>query len=443
MATPTVQYARAGGVDLAYMVTGDGPVDLLYSMGNISHIEHLWEEPGLARFFERMAGFARLILFDRRGTGMSGPAEADATLSHDAQDLITVLDAAGSERAFLMGYVTGGAVCVDVAVHHPERVAGLIFYAAVAKAVAAPGYEFTHNDEERAERIETLIAGWGTGANLTRIAPSRDGDDRLRTWSAKLERLSSSPSNMRRLAAAFREVDVRDLLPQVTVPTLILHRSGDQLIDVRHSRYLAAEIPGARYVELPGTDNLPSAGDMQALLGEIEEFVTGERSRPDAERELLTVLFTDIVDATARAAALGDKAWRDLLAEHDAVVRTEIARYGGREVNTIGDAFLVTFDGTPSRAVRCARSVLDATERLGLQLRAGLHTGECELIGDDVGGMAVHIAARVSALAQPGQVLASGTTYGTVIGSGLQFAWVGDEQLKGVSDTWPIFRLEE
>jgi class 3 adenylate cyclase len=275
---------------------------------------------------------------------------------------------------------------------------------------------------------------------LDDIAPTRAGDTRLRSWLARLERLSSSPGELRRAARTLSDFDVRADLGELRVPTLILHRMGDRLIDVRHSRYMAERIPGARYVELDGIDNLPSVGDTTALLGEIEEFLTGGRRRL-GERELLTILFSDIVGSTGHAARLGDAGWRDLLVAHDAVVRRELDRFGGREVKTIGDAFLVSFDGPPSRAVRCAQALVDGLAPLGLTVRIGLHTGECEVLGDDVGGMAVHIAARVAALAEPGEVLASGTVYGTVVGAGVRFKDRGTHRLRDVPGRWPLFAV--
>ncbi len=438
---PKTFYARAGDVNIAYSISGAGPVDVVFASGNITHIEHYWEDPSLRRFLERIGSFARLIMYDQRGTGMSDLIAPGAPPDHDVSDLLSVLDAAESERAILFGYITGGPTIVKLATSHPERVSALVFYASISRAVSAPGYEWTHNDEERAQAIENLVEHWGTGHNFDRIAPSNAGDERMREWYARLERLSASPGGMRQLAAAFSDADVRDLLPLLNVPTLVMHRTGDRLIDVQHSRFLAEHIPGARYVELPGDDNLPSAGDSEAILGELEEFVTGGRRGGESERALLTVLFTDIVDATVRASDLGDKRWRDLLSVHDATVRDLIARYDGLEVKTIGDAFLITFDGAPSRAIRCAGAINAAMYELGLPVRAGLHTGECEIIGDDVGGMAVHIASRVVGLAEPGEVLTSGTTYGTVVGSGLGFEWRGDHELKGVPGRWPIFCL--
>jgi class 3 adenylate cyclase len=354
---------------------------------------------------------------------------------------LAVLDAVGSERAVLMAYTTGGPLMVQVAASHPERVRGLILYATMARAVAAPDYDWTHTEQEREANIERMLELWGSGSTLENLAPSAAGDERMRAWLGRMERQAASPGGMRMLARNFADHDVRHLLPTLRVPTLILHRTGDRLIDVRHSRYLAQQIPGARYVELEGDDSLFSVGDSEAILGEVEEFVTGGRHGTAPARALLTILFTDIVDATPRAARMGDARWRDLLTAHDRAVREEIRRFGGREVKTIGDSFLVSFAGAPSNAVRCARAIVDAVRGLGLELRAGLHTGECEIMGDDIGGMAVHIAARVAALAAPCEVLVSGTVYGTVVGCGLSFDDRGYSELKGVPGRWPIFAL--
>jgi class 3 adenylate cyclase len=435
-------YARNGDATIAWSAHGEGSIDVLFIGGIVSHIEHLWEEPGTARFLSQLAGFTRLILMDRRGLGLSDPLEGPLSLDEELGDVEAVLEAAGSERAVMLGYTSGGPLCIRFAARHPERVRALVLYAAIASALAAPGYDWTHDADERALSFERMIAAWGTGENLAAIAPTRAADERMRAWYARMERLSSSPGAMRLIARNSATQDVREDLPELRVPTLILHRNGDRLIDVRHSRFIAERIPGARYVELEGIDNLPSAGESAGILGEIEEFLTGGRSRA-IERALLTVLFTDIAGSTGHAARLGDAAWRDLLAAHDAAVRRAVDRFGGREVKTIGDAFLVTFAGAPSDALRCAAAIVAAVRDLGLEVRVGLHTGECEVLGDDVGGMAVHIAARVAALATPGEVLASGTAYGTVVGSGLRFDDRGLHELKGVPGAWPIFALTE
>jgi class 3 adenylate cyclase len=437
---PVTRYARNGTSTLAWTEIGDGPVDLLFSPGFISHVEHFFEDPALRRFLERLGSFSRVILMDRRGTGMSDPISDGFGMQDELDDITAVLDAAQSDRPVLLGYTSGGPIVAMFAARYPERVRALIMYAAIARFVAGDGYGFAHTPEERAERFREMIERWGTGANLENLAPSAAEDAQLRSWLARLERLSSSPGQMERLQRYTESIDVRDSLPTIRVPTLILHRMGDRLIDVGHSRYLAAHIAGARYVELDGIDNLPSVGDTDAITGEIEEFLTGGRSS-EPKRALLTVLLTDIVDATSRAAALGDARWRDLLSSHDQAVRREVDRFGGREVKTIGDAFLVTFDGAPSQALRCAKAIIAAVQGLGLEIRAGLHTGECELIGEDVGGMAVHIAARVSDLARSGEVLVSGTVTGTVVGAGFSFEERGVQDLRGVPGHWPIFAV--
>ncbi len=438
MSPPPTRYARSGDVSIAYQVVGEGPIDLVAVLGFATHLELQWESPPFARFFERLGSFARVILMDRRGSGLSDPIDGSLMLEDEVADVLAVLEAARSESAVLFGYLTGGPLAIKVAAGHPDRVRSLILYATLTRSVGSPGHDFQLDENERAETLERMLARWGTGAMLDELAPSRADDARLRSWLARLERLSASPGEMRRVVRGLADFDVDDDLGRLDVPTLILHRAGDRLVDVRHSRYLAERIPGARYVELDGADNLPSVGDTAAMLGEIEEFLTGGRRRI-VERELLTILFSDIVGSTGHAARLGDAAWRDLLSAHDAVIRHEIDRFGGREIKTIGDAFLVAFPGAPSRAVRCAQAIAAGLETLDLTVRIGLHTGECEVLGDDVGGMAVHIAARVAALANPGEILASGTVYGTVVGAGVRFKDRGTHALRDVPGRWPLF----
>jgi class 3 adenylate cyclase len=437
----TVKYARsADGAAIAYRVISDGPIDLVFNTGLISHVEVLLEEPGVARMLERIGEFTRLIVMDRRGTGLSDTGAGLISNEEEVDDLLAVLDHVGSERAALMAYTNSGPLFIKAAAMHPERIPALILYAAMARVTAVPDYDWTHTIEEREAALEHLSANWGTGSNLERLAPSRAGDLHMQAWLARLERLCMSPSAHERAWLHMSDVDVRADLPNLTVPTLVLHRAGDGFIDIRHSQYLAEHIPNARYVELPGEDSLLSTGDSESIIVAIEEFLTGGRRSASSQRRLLTVLFTDIVDSTARAANVGDARWRDLLAAHDTAVRREIARFGGREVKTIGDSFLVTFDA-PSHGLRCAQAMVAAMEQLGLQIRCGLHTGECEVMGDDVGGMAVHIASRVAGLARPGEVLASGTAFGTVVGSDLQFDWRATQELKGVPGQWPLFTL--
>lgn len=436
---PRTQYARNGDVSLAYQVVGDGPVDLLLSFGFATHVELIWEEPGMARFLTRLARVGRLILYDRRGTGLSDPIPEQDVHVH-AQDIGAVLDAAGSTRAALVAYTNGGPPCIAFAHAQPERVSHLVLYGTFATNIHSPLAPWAYTDEERAATFEAQLVGWGEGRLVDRVAPNAADDPRLRAWFARLERQSASPGTVRAVIMS-GTTDVTGLLGEVAVPTLILHRTDDALMDVRHARLMAAHIPGARLVELPGSDSLPSVGDSLRLMAEIVEFVSGSPIAGLGERALRTVLFTDIVDATRQAARMGDARWRDVLAAHDATVDRLLERYSGWRVKGTGDGVLATFAGLPSDAVQCAAELVAELEGIGLDVRVGLHTGECELIGEDVGGMAVHICARVMALAGAGEVLVSGTTYGTAVGAGLDFQYRGERQLKGVPGPWPVFAL--
>jgi class 3 adenylate cyclase len=435
---PTTRYARAGEVHIAYQTVGDGPIDLVYIPPQLQQVEHLWAEPRVAAFFERIARFSRLILLDRRGTGLSDPIASATTLEDQMEDVTAVLDAVGSEQAALFAQSEGAAMAALYAATHPERTRALILYAGMARMTGAPGYEWPGTPEEREQRIADIFARWGTGERLALIAPSAAGDEALRRWFARLERLSASPGSLRLLIDIAGETDVRDVLPSIAAPTLVLHRRDDPVIDVRHSRYLAEHIPGARYVELEGGDNLLVVGDGDRILAEVERFLTGTHTPPEPDRVLATVMFTDIVASTETAARLGDRAWRELLARHDELSRAQLARFRGRAVKSLGDGFLATFDG-PARAIRCALELREAVRELGVELRAGLHTGECEAIGEDVGGLAVHIGARVGALAAPREVLVSNTVKDLVVGSGIDFADRGEHALKGVPGTWRLW----
>lgn len=440
---PITRYTSSGGASIAYQVTGEGRLDLVFMTGWISQVEHLWESTGLRRLLERLSVFGRLILFDRRGTGLSDGVGEPYTLEQEAQDALAVLDAAGSERAALFTYGLGGPVAAVLATEHPERVGALIMYASIARALWAPDYDWAMTREERAEWIDRAVDSWGAADHpgIPVMAPSMADDPALISWFARMQRLAASPGNARELLTAAADLDVRELLPKIRVPTLVMHRNGDTAWDPRHSRYIAERIPGARYVELEGTDSLPFLGDSDAIVEEIEQFLTGGRAGGEATRALLTVMFTDIVDATPRAAELGDSRWRDLLARHDEDLRKELRHFEGHEVKTVGDGFLATFAGPPSRALRCALAITESARALGIELRVGIHTGECELIGDDVGGMAVHIASRVSGLAGGGEVLVSGTVFGTVVGGPFGFEDRGFHELKGVPGRWPLFAL--
>lgn len=439
---PATRYARAGDVHIAYQVVGDGPIDVVYVPPSLQQLEHLWAEPRVAAFFERLARFARLILFDRRGTGLSDPIVARTTLEDQMEDLGAVLDAVGSERAALFAQAEGAPMAILYAATHPERTQALVLYAGMARMTGAPGYEWPGTPAEREARIAEIFVQWGDGGRADLIAPSLAGDAALRRWFGQLERLSASPGTLRLLFDIAGETDVRDVLPSIQVPTLLLHRRDDLVIDVRHSRYLAQQVPGARYVELEGRDNLVVVGDSERVIAEIEQFLTGTHTPPEPERVLATVMFTDIVGSTETAARLGDRAWRELLARHDDLSRGQLARFRGRAVKSLGDGFLATFDG-PARAIRCALELREAVRELGVELRAGLHTGECEAIGEDVGGLAVHIGARVGALAAPREVLVSNTVKDLVVGSGIDFADRGEHALRGVPGTWRLWAAQE
>lgn len=431
------RYACNRDVNIAYQVHGDGPIDLLFVSAFISHVEHIWDDPGLARFLTRLTGFARLIVMDRRGSGLSD--DGPLGVEHEIADILTVLDAVGSRRTAVLSYTAGGPLAAMLAARHPERISALVLYACMLRATRDEDLPWLQAPDERDERFEQILQRWGEGTMIDVLAPSAAGDAALKAWFGRLTRLAASPGRMRRLIAELAQMDPRPDLARIAAPTLVLHRAQDGFMDVRHSREYARRIRGAQLVELPGADSLPSTGDSDALLGEIEEFLTGARRGSERERALLTILFSDIVASTELVAELGDKRWRDLLSVHESDVRRTLRRFDGRLLQRVGDGFLAVFDGAPSRAVRCARALRD--DVAGVHVRIGLHTGECEIAGDDIVGMAVHIAARVGALAEGGEILVSGTTYGTIVGAGLDFDYRGQHRLKGVSGRWPVFAL--
>ena len=435
---PETRYARSGEIHIAYQVVGDGPIDLLFVPSWISQVEHYWEEPVVARYFNRMASFSRLVMFDRRGSGLSDPVLTPPTLEEQMDDLVAVMDAAGSERAAVFAQLEGGAMAAMFAATHPERTRALILYEAMPRMSWAPDYDWPLRSEEREAYVRN--GAWGDGSRILGIAPHSAENDRLRRWFAKLERLAASPGTAARLMRWNGEIDVRAVLPSIQAPTLVLHRAGDRFIDIRHSRYLAEHIPGARYLELPGSDALSFGPESECLLDEVEQFVTGARKLPDPERILATVMFSDIVDSTSRAAELGDRTWRQLLETLEGVVAGELDRFRGRAIKTMGDGVLATFDG-PARAIRCADAIRQAMAEFGLEVRSGLHTGEIEVMGADVGGIAVHIGARVGAIAGPGEVLVSGTVKDLVVGSGIAFEDRGEHELKGVPGSWRLFAV--
>ena len=438
---PETKYARSGDVHIAYHVFGEGELDLVFVRGFTNHLELAWEAEPWARFLEGLASFARVIHFDRRGTGLSDPVVQAPTLEERMDDVRAVMDAAGSERAALLGVSEGVPMSILFAATYPERVQALVCWGGMARSTPADGYPLgTPAQDLREAWVELIHPCWGQGGTLEITAPSRADDPELRAYFARVERASASPGMFGQLAEMFFDIDVRDVAPSVHVPTLILHRRHDRLVNVRHSRWLAERMPNARLVEMPGSDHAMETQDPHLILGEIEEFLTGARHAPEPDRMLATVLFTDIVDSTRTAAELGDSRWREVLDRHAATVHRELDRFGGRAVKSTGDGYLATFDG-PARAIRCARAILDSSEAQGVRVRAGLHTGECEVMGNDIGGIAVHIAARVSSLAAPSEVLVSRTVRDLVVGSGLEFSGRGAHELKGVPDVWELYAV--
>ena len=438
---PQTRYARSGEVHIAYQVVGDGPRDLVLVPGWVSNVEMFWEHPAPARFLERLASFSRLILFDKRGTGLSDRVTDLPSLETRMDDVRAVMDTVGSERAALCGYSEGGPMCALFGATHPSRTSAVITIGSYARLRPTPEHPWGRTPEDVEEFVASCERDWGGPVGLDRRAPSIAADPRVREWWARFLRMAASPAAATALIRMNYEIDVRHILPALRVPVLVLHSVGDRALQVDCSRYMAARIPGARYVELPGVDHLPWGEDAPGILDEIEEFLTGVRRGPEPDRVLATVMFTDIVGATERAAELGDRRWRELLGQHHAAVRRELDRFRGREVDTAGDGFLATFDG-PARGVRCASAVTEAVRGLGLEVRAGLHTGEVELIGEKVGGIAVHIGARVAAEAAPGEVLVSSTVKDLVAGSGLRFQDRGARTLKGVPGEWRLFAAE-
>jgi class 3 adenylate cyclase len=431
--TPDTRYAKSGDVNIAYQLFGDGPVDLVYVPGWVSHVELAWELPDLAGGFERLASFSRVILFDKRGTGMSDPVPADElpTLEQRMDDVRAVMDAVGSERAAIFGASEGGNMSMLFAATYPERTVALAAFGCTAKRVWSPDYPWAPTPEQRQQGFEHVEAQWTTGIDWEDIAPSLDPSALAEL--SRYYRRCASPGAALALMKMNTYVDVRPALPAISAPTVVMHRTDDRDALVEEGRYIAAQIPGARFVEFPGADHSWWTQDKDAILDEVEELVTGIRPAPQPNRVLATVLFTDIVKSTERARKLGDRGWADLLGRHHAAVRRELDRFRGREIDTAGDGFFASFDG-PARAIRCAVAIREVVQGLGLEFRAGLHTGECELLGEKVAGIAVHTGARVSALAGSGEVLVSETVRDLVSGSGIVFEDHGELELKGVGE---------
>ena len=442
MEVPETRYAKSGDVNIAYQVVGDAPLDLIYVPGWISNVELMWEEPSHAHVLERLARFSRLILFDKRGTGLSDPVTLDRLpgLEQRMDDVRAVLDAVGSARAAVFGFSEGGLLSVLFAATYPARITGLVLYGVFAKRIWSADYPWAPTPEARQREIEELERNWADRMDLDQLAPSED--DAFKRRLATYFRRSASPGAAVALLRMNTQIDVRDVLPSIQAPTLVTHRTDDRDVKVEEGRWIAAQIPGAKYIELPGDAHTLWAGDTDAVVDEIEEFLTGVRPVSRSDRVLATVLVTDIAGSTERLAEIGDRRWRHLLETHHATVRRELGRYGGREIDTAGDGFLAGFDG-PARAIRCACAIRDDLNPIGLQIRAGLHTGECELIAGKLGGIAVHTGARVAAEAGPGEVVVSSTVRDLVAGSGIEFAWRGERELKGVPGVWRLYSVVE
>jgi class 3 adenylate cyclase/pimeloyl-ACP methyl ester carboxylesterase len=436
--TPTTRYARSGDVSVAYQVIGDGPIDIIWVPGVYSHLEFQWTDPSWAQFMERLAAFSRLIIFDKRGTGMSDRDVGVATLEERMDDVRAVLDAAGSGRAAVYGSSEGGPMAALFAATYPERTTALILFGTFPRATAAPGWPAA-SAEEWMRSVDDAVANFPDSLDIETYAPSVAAVPAIREWWSALTRTAASPGSLRSLLTMIGELDVRSVLPTIQVPTLVLHRREDRVVPLSAGEYIAAKIPHAKFVALEGVDHVPF-GDTEPWTGAIEEFLTGSRHDTAIDRVLATVVFTDIVGSTDLAVSLGDAEWRRLLDRHDLTARRTAERYSGRLIKTTGDGVLATFDG-PARAARFASDFGREAEGFGLPIRAGLHTGEVEIRDDDIGGIAVHIAARIASLAGPGEVLASRTVRDLTTGSGLLFTDRGSYSLKGVPEEWQLYAV--
>ena len=437
---PRTKYTKCGNVWIAYQVVGDGPIDLVYAQGWLSHLEYAWESPDYARFFRRIAGFSRLIRFDRRGMGLSDRDVGPSTLEERVDDIRAVMDATGSERAALLGVSEGGYMSAMFAATHPERTAALILCGCYARQSWAPDYPWGRTPENRDAWNDMMEDQWGGPFDLDLAAPTMAEDEVARSWFGAYLRYSASPGAARALNNLSFEVDIRSIMPNVRVPTLVLHRAGDRWHSVHEAEYLADNIPDAKLVVLPGDDHMPWWGDQERLVGEIQEFLTGTRNSLPTERVLLTVLVTDIVGSTEKVAAIGDLKWKDVLQAHDGIVHREVRNFGGQEIKSTGDGFVLAFTG-PTRAIQCARAIVQELSRLGVATRAGLHTGECERRENDLSGLAVHIASRICDSAPPNTILVSSTVKDLVVGSGISFTGQGAYSLKGVPGEWSLYAV--
>jgi class 3 adenylate cyclase/alpha-beta hydrolase superfamily lysophospholipase len=438
LSPPETRYAKSGEVHIAYQSFGNGETDLVIIPGWASHIEYAWEEPVYAQCLTRLASFCRVTWFDKRGTGLSDRDVGMPTLEQRMDDVRAVMDEVGVRRAAIFGFSEGGSMSALFAATYPEKVSHLILYGAFARRIWAPDYPWAPTLKQKMEWIDMLERGWGGDVELETLAPSRANEATFKKWFATYARLSVSPAAAVALGKMNTYIDIRNILPTIHVPTLVIHRRGDRDVTIGNGRYLAENIPGAKFVELPGDDHMPTAGDPDSIIDQIQEFVTGVRPVSQIDRVLSTILFTDIVDSTRTANKLGDNRWKSLLVTHQEVIRKELAKYRGREIKTTGDGFLAIFDG-PGRAVQCALEIVSSVKNLGLTVRAGVHTGECELVENDIAGVAVHITARVAALAKGNEVLVSSTVKDLVSGSNMKFGDRGTHSLKGVQSRWHLY----
>lgn len=434
---PDTRYAKSGDVHIAYQVFGEGPLNVVFAPPAFTNVEHWWDEPDVSRWLLRLASYARVVMFDKRGTGLSDPVADFPGLDQRMDDLRAVMDASGMDQAALLGISEGSTISALFAATYPDRCRALVLYGGFARFTS-----WFPTQEALEEFFGYVEQAWGSGDSVGKFAPSRANDPAFKSWWAKTERLGASPAAASAYMRMNSQIDISNIVSTIRVPTLVIHRRDDKTINVEGGRFFAEHIPGARYIELAGTDHIPFVGDNADEISDaIEEFLTGSRPPVAVDRVLATVLFTDIVGSTEKAAALGDHRWRHLLNNHHTTIRRALSRFRGHEIKTTGDGVLATFDG-PARGVRCACAIADEIRPLGIEVRAGLHTGECELIGDDVGGIAVHIGARVAAIANAGEVLVSSTVKDLVAGSGLRFGDRGSHSLKGIPGEWRIFALE-
>ena len=443
MRAPETRYAQSGDVNIAYQVVGNAPLDLVFVMGWVSHLEYFWEEPSFARFLTRLASFSRLILFDKRGTGLSDrvPITELPTLEQRMDDVRAVMEAVGSKRAALCGVSEGGPMCSLFAATYPEKTNALVMIGTYAKRIWAPDYPWAPTLEERREFYEEMQRDWGGPVGLEERAPSVADDPHFREWWATYLRMGASPGAALALTKMNADIDVRHVLPSIRVPVLVIHREHDKCLKAEEGRYVASRIPGSKYLELPGVDHLPFVGDQDAILDEIEEFLTGVRHATGYDRVLATVLFIRIDDAARQSAKMGEGRWRDHLERYTSHARKELELFKGREVEMLDGRLLATFDG-PARAIRCASAISDTAARLGIRVKAGLHTGECDYVEDKVGGVAVRLGAQVAEHAASGEVLVSHTVKDLVAGSGIAFEERGALSLDDVAGEWRLFAVE-